>query len=80
MTEQEAIDIIKNGCEDWKSVFDALAVAIGALEKQIPKKIVYKKSEGGRIDAYCPECGNVLCYENCAMSICECGQRLDCEE
>ena len=47
MTEAEALEILNNECEDISKVQVALKVAREALEKQIAKKILYRKQNYG---------------------------------
>ena len=61
----------------------ALEMAIQALEKQIPKKVIWENAKNGKIYAFywacCPNCGNDICdEENEEFKFCsDCGQALD---
>ena len=98
MTTEQAIyqltDLIKDresfmvGDYD-KSIYDrdkeALQTAITALEKQVPKKVIWESAKNGKIYAFywacCPNCGNDICDEdNVELKFCtDCGQALDWE-
>lgn len=89
MTPEEAIDIVKctTGEVGWSypiNYAEAIEVAIGALEKQIPKRV--KKTDiGSEIEAvYCPCCGKYYgdkikhnSYLFWTPQHCDCGQALD---
>lgn len=81
MTYEEAIKNINalNAVCDQKGLYDAefesaLALAILALEKQIPKK-PYKDNENGVYEKeHCPSCHRSLFPND---HHCECGQAID---
>ena len=83
MTYEEAIKNINalNAMCGQKSLYDAefesaLALAILALEKQIPKK-PYKDNENGVYEKeHCPSCHRSLFPND---HHCECGQAIDWE-
>ena len=83
MTYEEAIKIINalNDVCGQKGLYDAefesaLALAILALEKQIPKK-PYKDNENGVYEKeHCPSCHRSLFPND---HHCECGQAIDWE-
>lgn len=83
MTYKEAIKNINalNAVCGQKGLYDtefesALALAILALEKQIPKK-PYKDNENGVYEKeYCPSCNRSLFPND---HHCECGQAIDWE-
>lgn len=83
MTYEEAIKNINalNAVCDQKGLYDtefesALALAILALEKQIPKK-PYKDNENGVYEKeHCPSCHRSLFPND---HHCECGQAIDWE-
>lgn len=83
MTYEEAIKNINalNAVCGQKGLYDAefenaLALAILALEKQIPKK-PYKDNENGVYEKeHCPSCHRSLFPND---HHCECGQAIDCE-
>lgn len=83
MTYEEAIKNINalNAVCGQKGLYDAefesaLALAILALEKQIPKK-PYKDNENGVYEKeYCPSCHRSLSPND---HHCKCGQAIDCE-
>ena len=83
MTYEEAIKNINaiNAVCGQKSLYDAefesaLALAILALEKQIPKK-PYKDNENGVYEKeHCPSCHRSLFPND---HHCECGQAIDWE-
>lgn len=83
MTYEEAIKNINalNTVCGQKGLYDAefesaLALAIEALEKQIPKK-PYKDNENGVYEKeYCPSCHRSLFPND---HHCECGQAIDWE-
>ena len=83
MTYEEAIKNINalNAVCGQKGLYDAefesaLALAILALEKQIPKK-PYKDNENGVYDKeHCPSCHRSLFPND---HHCECGQAIDWE-
>lgn len=96
MTIEKAIyqltDLIKDResfChrDDFDDVFlqdiEALKIGISALEKQVPKKVIWKSAKNGKIYAFywacCPNCGNDICDEdNVEIKFCtDCGQALD---
>ena len=96
MTTEQAIyqltDLIKDResfCrrDDFDDVFlqdiEALKVGISALEKQIPKKVIWENAKNGRIYSFhwacCPNCGNELFdIEIGEFKFCpDCGQTLD---
>lgn len=76
MDEREAIEIIEGSSHDWKSIYDALSVAVDALKKRIPKEA--DLNEEGYIK--CNSCGGLIAYLDdpethkfCLL----CGQRLE---
>ena len=76
MNEREAIEIIEGGSHDWQSIYDALAVAVNALKKRIPKEAILNETEGFM---KCPSCGLVVDpgdTENYRFCM-KCGQRLE---
>ena len=83
MTHEEAIKNINalNAVCGQKDLYDAefenaLALAIEALEKQIPKK-PYKDNENGVYEKeHCPSCHRSLFPND---HHCECGQAIDWE-
>lgn len=94
MTEQEAIDLIKfvplyrYECELEKGrqseLFEALNLAIKALEKQIPKKVdeFMERSEEFssfyKLDFMCPSCLKATICQPYKPKYCKhCGQKLD---
>lgn len=84
MTEQEALEILNNECEDVGKVQLALHIARKALEKQIPKKIIHHKNRlKNKMGCFiteeyweCPCCGRIH-EEYYSFEYCDCGQRLD---
>lgn len=98
MTESEASRKLKIHTEylkyNWKphpdyDVLEAISIAISALEKQIPKKLIRRRATDDDVEnelrdfitrkgeiCRCPSCGDYTAiYE---MKYCmECGQRLD---
>lgn len=98
MTAEKSIKIIevaKAECE-WNAPLDyqeAFALAIEALEKQIPKKPTIKQDKYNEnlCTLYCPTCGSYIgmynkrlkmsdFYNNTNREICaKCGQMIDCE-
>ena len=84
MTEQEAIRRIKNHNEVHNRkekhfaihITEALNMAVKALEKQIPKKLLYVG-----IEQCCPVCKDGICLigdDGCYGNYCaNCGQALD---
>lgn len=91
MTNQEAIDYLLDPIGKREQHDEAIALAISALEKQIPKKPIRKDKNGefdGNWTKVCPTCGRVLVkrittpeesrpiiYNN--ANVCLCGQALD---
>ena len=82
MKPHEVIDILKMFTTDkfqrcTSSEFDdAIYTAIGALQKQMPKKPVVSE------DVTCPNCSATLiyCFHTSEIACCDkCGQRLDWE-
>ena len=73
MTNEEAIIRLKCLPEFYDVEFEtdltALNMAISALEKQIPKKVKYIKSERWYL---CPSCGLTVVHSHCE----HCGQLL----
>lgn len=68
---KEALEFLLNSFEtiakprvQYKRVRAALQMAISALEKQIPKRVVNNR---------CPECGRIVGFSHCER----CGQRLE---
>ena len=99
MTVQETIDVFEKPSDHIKTIqinhvtgilysadlVKAFEMAIGALEKQIPKKPIIQKMKIldciDQIQIFnkkiCPSCGTVLCAD---WNFCfECGQKLDWE-
>lgn len=80
MTEKEAIEVLNGNVTDIDMVVIARAVAIKALEKQIPKKIILrnipKTSWTKATSKYeCPCCSRFIGFNglnHCSV----CGQRL----
>lgn len=90
MTEKEAIRNINalNAVCGQKDFYDeefekALGMAIKALEKQIPKKVIPRhiRKYDGFDDGECPTCRNSVLRDGFSNDIyCdECGQKLDWE-
>jgi hypothetical protein len=89
MTEKEAIEVLNGNVNDINAVVIARAVAIKALEKQIPKRPRFNdrrfRHRGQRIgecttieDAYnCPRCNCTVWYTDKAEHCEHCGQALD---
>lgn len=92
MTVQEAIDLIKQvplyryECELEKGrqsdLFKALNLSIEALEKQIPKKVIFE--DNGEV-LLCPRCGldlmgSITEPDHDPYYCFECGQALDWSE
>lgn len=81
MTEQEALKYMKLFRDEWdvnsktKNAM-ALDVAIKSLEKQIPKKVIYKPKDAIYQRPFCPCCGEELFDDNYRINRCECGQAL----
>lgn len=84
MTNQEAIDLINLTLQEHyivPEVQDALSVAIKAMEKQIPKRVIRQKWTITK----CPCCGGNLgdwledgyTKEWDHLTVCKCGQQLD---
>ena len=77
MTAEEAINQIAVAEAVWGDIMDSSAsfkTAIEALEKQIPKKVIFRSGFKGL--RYCP-CCNVR-FIDWGMKYCgECGQALD---
>ena len=87
MTNQQAIEIIKRltvGLGENGYVLKANAMAIEALEKQIPKQPIIENLS----PAICPTCGKRLSedlgdgyYQHWeSLEYCDCGQKLKWEE
>ena len=77
MNEYEAIEIIEGGSHDWGVIYDALAVAVNALKKRIPKEAEIHE-DGCFIK--CPSCGGNIGYlaDPSVHRFClKCGQRLE---
>lgn len=90
MTENEAIEELKYDCNElgkaipcdtsWGKLFEnAYAMAIKALEKQIPKKPIKSKEQKIRYvnTYYCPTCNLGFTGFNIAKWCYHCGQKLD---
>jgi phage FluMu protein Com len=97
MTESEAVEKLKNmrlfmqlednknECKFTEDDYKANEMAIQALDKQTPKKIVTRERTESFIEYVCPKCKNVIMTEiirNGYFGVCtaycsECGQRLD---
>ena len=83
MTYKEAIEILQEEhdyCQEMSYVIKALEMAICALEKQIPKKPIIRKTEdyfGYTEHILCPNCEKVdFGYERpCFCKLC--GQAID---
>ena len=73
--------------DDFDDIFlqdiEACKMGIQALEKQMPKKVIWESAKNGKIYAFylacCPNCGNDICDEdNVELKFCtDCGQALD---
>lgn len=82
MTEHEAIKIFKDRLEltDYRKqvpeYYEAMELAVKALEKQIPKKPVRKPNYNWtNEEVTCPSCSrNVSKFRN---KYCDCGQKLN---
>ncbi|MDO5574411.1 MAG: hypothetical protein Q4G60_10605 [bacterium] len=82
MTNEEAsiivgnIPIIPDDCYSIEEYQQAKAMAIGALEKQIPKKPYYVQYDvNPKIgNWHCPICNSICLHKNYP---CQCGQKLD---
>lgn len=81
MTNEVAIKALRNIVEYWTykpTEVEAAELAIGALEKQIPKKAIRERKER-LLFIYCPSCGE--CISDESPSYCpDCGQAIDWEE
>ena len=85
MTYEEAIEILqeeRDYAQFSKYVKDAIKIAISALEKQIPKKVIFGHDEQDAI--CCPNCETEIAmmdeyrYESVFYKHCpNCGQKLD---
>lgn len=86
MTEQEAIEELKEryltmsmcgNVDECKKNNQAISMAVAALEKQIPRKLIRKS--GAFTSSYkCPQCDGYVAFRN---KFCEyCGQALDWSE
>ena len=73
--------------DDFDDVFlqdiEACKMGIQALEKQVPKKVIWENARNGKIYdwawACCPNCQTVICdepFEECEFCS-NCGQALD---
>lgn len=91
MTAEETISILKIAIAEveWNYPMDyavAIETAIQALEKQIPKKVIWENEKNGKIYSFhwacCPNCGNELFdIEIGEFKFCsDCGQTLDWSE
>lgn len=91
MTNEEAIELLQNvawlGSDNGTYVYEALEMAIKALEKQIPKKAV--KSNMFHEIGFCPNCNEPIRSRTCFKSTVgkiyiswcsECGQAVDWRE
>ena len=83
MTIKQAYKELKRQVNCWRKGksfayrLDPLIVAVAALEKQIPQKVVFKSNFTAL--RYCPSCG--VRFIGWGMKYCgECGQRLDWSE
>ena len=80
MTYEEAIIIIRRlwcfahiDCPDEK-VREALDIAKEAIEKQIPKKVIWRSGCDGLPLAYCSACGKSVMHSDYCDN---CGQKLE---
>ena len=91
MTESEAIKEVRFNMskiglnnKSAKRVSEAKNMAIQALEKQIPKKVVLRhiRKYDGFDDGECPTCGNSVLRDGFSNDVyCDnCGQKLDWSE
>ena len=86
MTNQEAIETLKeivfviDGDTHFHfECIEAIDVAIEALEKQTPKKVIREDIEVAELD-YCPNC-KVRFFTKYGMAYCSaCGQKIDWSE
>lgn len=74
---REAIETIKSNypTSGYYMLCEALDIAIEALEKQLPKKVAFKRNAYGGISV-CPICGASDYGKYCR----QCGQRINWEE
>lgn len=87
---EDAIRIIEGlDTSNSKENIEAKMMAVAAMKKQIPKKVIKKECEGEEITNYlCPTCKEVLRNQwddgfviGCKKTYCDkCGQRLDWSE
>ena len=80
MTAKEAIKELQVGyLGDTEDLVQAKHIAIKALEKQIPKKLVHVEDAVVRYtDAYrCPNCEGYFLGTGIALYCYHCGQKLD---
>lgn len=84
MTNQEAIDLINLTLHQNNTVLevqDALSVAIKAIEKQIPKRVIRQKWTITKCPCCCGNLGDWLedgyTEEWDHLKVCDCGQQLD---
>ena len=86
MTYKEAIEILQeehNYCQEMSYVIKALEMAICALEKQIPKKPITRKTEdyfGYVKHVLCPNCQKVEFGHEHPYFCKLCGQAIDWED
>lgn len=86
LTIQEAINVMQKYTKEplSKVVIEAHQIAIAALEKQIPKKVIIEPWNPAR----CPSCncelseslGDGYYKHHITKKVCECGQKLDWED
>lgn len=80
LNSQKAINIIRRIRKEWHfdkhEQYEALAMAIKVLEKQIPKKSAIQKDDLNCIHYICPQCKNehneLFSFKHCP----NCGQAL----
>lgn len=70
MNEKQAIEVLNGNVNDINAVVIARAVAIKALEKQIPKKVA------AQINDKDVKIGHVVFSKGTKVYICECGNRV----
>lgn len=90
MNEQEAINRLKamgdacgyvEACADYEceKCHEAINMAMEALEKQAPKRVIYARTSGGQSGYLCPKCENYLDH-TIPNYCCKCGQRIELGE
>lgn len=83
MTDKVAAAILESRLVplEWRSIYEAVAVALKALNKQIPKKLIEAKPHADGMRGKCSNCKQQITLCSNQVNYCfRCGQKIDKEK